>query len=151
MYEQLVPTMFYCEVSAATRERIMNVVNEMVKEYTAMYNQWVMVIEMMCSYATVPFSLHHRSRYLLHAPEEVASEVQSLYSHWGVCWIVYSLENGYETNHVTQYIEMIFVRFHSLIFNGKMNEGAWSIWEAIWEATQETIQETIQETTQITI
>ena len=39
VYEQLVPSMFYCEVSAAMKERIMNVVHEMLEEYTAMYNQ----------------------------------------------------------------------------------------------------------------
>lgn len=34
----------------------------------------------MVSYARYPFSLHHKSRYLLHAPDEVAAEVQNLFS-----------------------------------------------------------------------
>ena len=38
-------------------------------------------------YAELPFSLHHRKRYLLHNPEEVEYELHSLFSCplWCVC------------------------------------------------------------------
>ena len=71
LYGQLVPAAFYMDVSSATvKTEIMKAVEEMTREYRLMWNQ----------YSALPFSLHHRKRYLLHNPDEMETELRALFS-----------------------------------------------------------------------
>ena len=78
IYEQLVPSEFYVDVPAATvKAEILQAAEAMLGEYRIMWNQ----------YSALPFSLHHRKRYLLHKPEEVENEIRTLFSRpvYSIC------------------------------------------------------------------
>ena len=71
IYEQLVPSEFYVDVPDTTiKTEILQAAGTMLVEYQEMWNQ----------YNALPFSLHHRKRYLLHKPEEVENEIRTLFS-----------------------------------------------------------------------
>ena len=71
IYEQLVPSEFFVDVPDATvKAKILQAAEAMLVEYQVMWNQ----------YSVLPFSLHHRKRYLLHKPEEVENEIRTLFS-----------------------------------------------------------------------
>ncbi|KAK8794345.1 hypothetical protein WA171_003469 [Blastocystis sp. BT1] len=71
IYEQLVPSEFFVDVPDATvKAEILQAAEAMLAEYQVMWNQ----------YSALPFSLHHRKRYLLHKPEEVENEIRTLFS-----------------------------------------------------------------------